>query len=66
MNHDAWSARQTTATLTVDGHDLGVAYYEDGADRGRVAGRVPARHPDVVVPLAGDSAGSCGRPARRD
>jgi len=32
MTHEAWTAEQTTATLDIDGHDLAVAYYEDGAD----------------------------------
>lgn len=32
MNHEAWSDAQTTATLSVDGHDLDVAYYEDETD----------------------------------
>ncbi len=34
MNHAAWTAAQSTAALPVDGHDLPVAYYEDGADNG--------------------------------
>lgn len=32
MNHEKWSAEQTATTLTVDGHDLEVAYYEDGTE----------------------------------
>ena len=32
LTHEEWSARQTTTTLAVDGHDLPVAYYEAGAD----------------------------------
>ena len=32
MNHEEWSAEQTTTTLSVDGHDLEVAYYESGTD----------------------------------
>jgi pimeloyl-ACP methyl ester carboxylesterase len=32
VSHETWTADQTTATLTVDGHDLEVAYYEGGAD----------------------------------
>ncbi|NHN57662.1 MULTISPECIES: alpha/beta fold hydrolase [Halorussus] len=31
--HEAWTDRQEAATLTVDGHDLDVAYYEDGEAR---------------------------------
>jgi haloalkane dehalogenase len=34
VNHEAWAAEQTETTLTVDGHDLDVAYYEDGTDDG--------------------------------
>jgi pimeloyl-ACP methyl ester carboxylesterase len=30
MNHDEWGSRQRTTTVSVDGHDLEVAYYEDG------------------------------------
>jgi haloalkane dehalogenase len=32
VNHEEWTAEQTTTTLSVDGHDLDVAYYEAGAD----------------------------------
>jgi haloalkane dehalogenase len=32
VNHEEWTAAQTTATLAVDGHDLEVAYHETGAD----------------------------------
>lgn len=32
MDHDAWSTAQSERTVTVDGHDLSVAYYEDGPD----------------------------------
>lgn len=32
MNHENWSAEQTTTTLSVDGHDLEVAYYEGGVE----------------------------------
>jgi len=34
VNHEAWSAEQTSTTLSVDGHDLEVAYYEAGTDSG--------------------------------
>jgi pimeloyl-ACP methyl ester carboxylesterase len=34
VNHEEWSAEQTSTTLAVDGHDLGVTYYEVGADNG--------------------------------
>ncbi|MDS0475533.1 alpha/beta hydrolase [Natrinema sp. 1APR25-10V2] len=30
MDYDTWSENQQTATVTVDGHDLEVAYYDDG------------------------------------
>ncbi len=30
MDYDTWSENQETATVTVDGHDLEVAYYDDG------------------------------------
>ena len=30
MNHDEWAAGQMTTTVTVDGHDLAVAYRDDG------------------------------------
>ncbi|WP_049902775.1 alpha/beta fold hydrolase [Halococcus agarilyticus] len=30
MNHDEWAAGQKTTTVTVDGHDLSVAYRDDG------------------------------------
>ncbi|MFQ3318444.1 MAG: haloalkane dehalogenase [Natronomonas sp.] len=30
MNHEEWSAAQTETSVTVDGHDLSVAYYEGG------------------------------------
>ena len=29
MNHGEWTGRQTATTIRVDGHDLGVAHYED-------------------------------------
>ena len=29
MNHEEWTGRQTATTVRVDGHDLGVAHYED-------------------------------------
>ena len=32
MNHEAWTDAQTEATVTVDGHELSMAYY-DGGDR---------------------------------
>ena len=32
MDHEAWSAAQAETTLTVDGHDLSVAYYDAGGD----------------------------------
>jgi len=31
-SHDEWAERQTETTVGVDGHDLTVAYYEDGND----------------------------------
>ena len=30
MNHDEWAAGQETTTVTVDGHDLSMAYCDDG------------------------------------
>ncbi len=30
MEYDTWSTRQESVTVTVDGHDLDVAYYEEG------------------------------------
>ena len=30
MNHEAWSDEQSETTVSVDGHDLSVAYYEGG------------------------------------
>jgi len=33
VTHGEWSAAQSTTTLSVDGHDLEVAYYEAGRDR---------------------------------
>ncbi|EMA47258.1 alpha/beta fold hydrolase [Halococcus saccharolyticus] len=30
MNHDEWAGGQATTTVTVDGHDLSVAYRDDG------------------------------------
>ena len=30
MDYDSWAERQETATVAVDGHDLEVAYYDDG------------------------------------
>ena len=30
MNHNEWAAGQATTTVTVDGHDLSVAYRDDG------------------------------------
>lgn len=30
MNHDEWSAAQSETAVTVDGHELSVAYYESG------------------------------------
>jgi pimeloyl-ACP methyl ester carboxylesterase len=38
MNHEAWSAAQSETTVTVDGHDLSVAYYEGGPDDGSAEG----------------------------
>lgn len=32
MNHEDWAADQRTETVTVDGHDLSVAYRDDGPD----------------------------------
>ncbi|WP_306052474.1 alpha/beta fold hydrolase [Natronococcus wangiae] len=32
VDHETWSERQTTATVTVDGRDLEVAYHEAGPD----------------------------------
>lgn len=32
MNHTDWTREQDEAKVTVDGHDLTVAYYEDGVD----------------------------------
>jgi len=32
MNHEEWSDAQTEATVTVDGHDLEVAYYHEAPD----------------------------------
>ncbi|RKD88056.1 alpha/beta fold hydrolase [Halopiger aswanensis] len=34
MDYDTWSDRQTATTVTVDGHDLEVAYYDEGPDSG--------------------------------
>ena len=34
MNYLDWSEEQRRTGVTVDGHDLDLAYYEDGADRG--------------------------------
>ena len=34
MNHDEWTASQSETTVTVDGHELPVAYYEGGPDDG--------------------------------
>ncbi|RBI62176.1 alpha/beta hydrolase [halophilic archaeon] len=31
MNYDDWSSEQETATVSVDGHELEVAYYDEGA-----------------------------------
>ncbi|MFB6124200.1 MAG: alpha/beta fold hydrolase [Haloferacaceae archaeon] len=31
-SHEAWSEAQTAATLSVDGHDVSVAYYEAGTE----------------------------------
>ncbi|WP_265108153.1 alpha/beta fold hydrolase [Halosolutus halophilus] len=31
-DHETWSERQKTAGVTVDGHDLEIAYHEDGPD----------------------------------
>jgi haloalkane dehalogenase len=33
-DHDEWSDRQDRTEVTVDGHDLAVAYYEAGVDNG--------------------------------
>ena len=30
VDHETWSEQQSTATVSVDGHDLEVAYHEDG------------------------------------
>ncbi|MGQ3410949.1 alpha/beta fold hydrolase [Natrinema sp. LN54] len=32
VDHDAWSDQQSSTTVSVDGHDLEVAYHEDGPD----------------------------------
>ncbi|ELY67821.1 alpha/beta fold hydrolase [Natrinema versiforme] len=32
VDHDAWSDQQSSTTVSVDGHDLAVAYHEDGPD----------------------------------
>ena len=32
MNHEAWSAAQTETTVSVDGHDLTVAYRDEGPE----------------------------------
>ncbi|PCR89985.1 alpha/beta fold hydrolase [Natrinema ejinorense] len=32
VDHETWSERQSSTTVAVDGHDLEVAYYEDGPD----------------------------------
>lgn len=34
VDHDTWSDRQSVTTVSVDGHDLEVAYHEDGVDGG--------------------------------
>jgi haloalkane dehalogenase len=34
MSYDEWTAAQQSTTVTVDGHDLDVAYYEAGAGNG--------------------------------
>ncbi|WP_254524825.1 alpha/beta fold hydrolase [Natrinema caseinilyticum] len=34
VDHDTWSDQQSTTTVSVDGHDLEVAYHDDGADEG--------------------------------
>ena len=34
MDHEAWTAAQSETTVSVDGHDLSVAYYEDAPDAG--------------------------------
>lgn len=34
MDHVTWSDEQTATDVTVDGHDLAVAYHEDGPDGG--------------------------------
>ncbi|WP_254531203.1 alpha/beta fold hydrolase [Natrinema gelatinilyticum] len=34
IDHDTWSDRQSVTTVSVDGHDLEVAYHEDGVDGG--------------------------------
>ena len=38
MNHEEWTAAQSETTLTVDGHDLSVAYYEGGPETDPEAG----------------------------
>ena len=32
MNHEEWTAAQSETTVSVDGHELSVAYYEGGPD----------------------------------
>lgn len=32
VDHDTWSDQQSSTTVSVDGHDLAVAYHEDGPD----------------------------------
>ncbi|WP_126661849.1 alpha/beta fold hydrolase [Haloterrigena salifodinae] len=34
VDHETWGDEQATTTVTVDGHDLEVAYHEDGPDTG--------------------------------
>ncbi|WP_430504578.1 alpha/beta fold hydrolase [Haloparvum sp. PAK95] len=38
VDHDTWSDRQDRTAVTVDGHDLEVAYYESGPEDGASAG----------------------------
>ncbi|NUB93161.1 alpha/beta fold hydrolase [Haloterrigena sp. SYSU A558-1] len=41
VDHEIWSDEQATTTVTVDGHDLEVAYHEDGPSAGGAGDESP-------------------------
>ncbi len=49
IDHETWTARQTSTTVTVDGHSLRIAYYEDGAKSESGDGNENERPPVVFV-----------------